>query len=189
MSDSENQKVGAYQWYKDLPPWAKGTAVVGVGFVLTLLGFWAVKYFRDKAAAKKAEQDLKVFKGDLDDLGKKGINPTYPESQYRQWADAIGEAFTGCDFSFAHLGANYNTETFYSDAGKAVFRIVNQLKNDADFLALQVAYGKPTISKHWYCGGDIVGRTLAGAINNMLEGAEVQALNHVLKDNHITYTF
>ena len=186
----EPKKNGVLTVYTQLPPWAKGVGIL----LLLLFGYgltsYIIKSINTAKDKKKEQENLKAFKSDLDSLSSSGIKPTFQESQYRQWADSMASAFTGCDMTNAkNIAFKYDREDNYSDAGATVFRALNQMKNDADFLALQVAYGTRDISKHWWCGGDIKGRTLAGAVDNMLESQEIQGLNMLLKSKNISYTF
>lgn len=187
-------------WYKGLPPWARGVMIVGGSAVVVYTGYEIIKGINDKKKQKLAEAEVLGTLDDLNDLGSKGIVPSYPQSQYEQWADGIQTTFTGCDpsrsnfvpliFSPTNIG-DASTASHYSNSGAYVLNIVLGLHNDADFLALQAAWSGPTgsrsISKHWWCGGDIDNATLTAAIADQLNTDERTALNTVLKSLGITY--
>lgn len=191
-------KANLFQWYNDLPLWARGVMIVGTGIVVVGGGYMAYKAYEANQAQKKALAETNGF---ISDLNKQTVKPSYQQTQYETWADGIATEFSGCDVSGASFGTfneatdidNATDSTNYSSSGAYVLAIVQQFKSDADFLALQVAWsgstGSRTISKHWYCGGDDTNVTLTAAITDQLDTDEITALNTVLNSLGLTYTF
>lgn len=172
---------GLYKWYSGLTPTGKTVLVIGSAVMVTIVGYAVVKSINNKVALAKSQQEISGFVSDLGSLNTQGIAPSFQQSQYQQWADSIQEAFSGCDGSL-----NYQA---YSDSGQVVANIITNFKNDADFLALQAAFGIRTISKHWWCGGDDSNVTLSAAVDDQLNTDEVAALNVTLVGLGVTYKF
>ena len=78
----KNQVIGSYN---GLPSWAKGTLAVGG---LLIVGFTAYTIYksvikkRDLQQARKLSEDASK---EVADLGKKGIVPSYGQSQYESY--------------------------------------------------------------------------------------------------------
>lgn len=179
-------KTSVIEWYKPLPSWAKGAVIVGGLVLLSYTGFQIVGSIN--AAKKKREAEAKIngYIDDLNVLTQSGKGPSFSQSQYSQWADALAEQFSACDPTFPGPGCGI---IGFSDTGKAVKNVINNFSNDADFLALQAAFGTRTIDKYFICGGDIKNTTLSGAIANMLTPGEISCLNGVFQDKQIKYRF
>lgn len=196
------------QWYKDAPPTGKiimiasGVAVLVVGYIAASQ---LISSLKQKAKEQKAQKEIVGFNNDLNQLQKSGVKATYQQSQYNQWADSIVQQFQGCDTSSYKLdfswllkdwgvvSAKANDPSNYSNSGAAVLRIIQQLKNNADFLALQVAFGSRTYKGcgmlgTWFAG-NVGPVTLTSAVIDELSSGEIAALNEVLKGQNITYTF
>jgi len=151
--------------FSELPPWAKG--VIGVGGIL-VAGFVVYKIFKkfssteatDRAEASAVETELK------EEMARTKL--TYPESQYKSFASQIEIA-----------GFDIGTD---EDAIYSVFR---KLKNNADFLALTQAWGKP--NRKIYDWG--IGRymTLAQFIRYEMSNREVDKINAILGAKGIKY--
>ena len=93
-----------YNFYKELPPWAKGVIVVGgaavVYFTATRI-FRNIKNARNKRDAKKTQSEVK---SELAQLQQQGIKKSYPDSQYNAWADKIEKQFDGIDWKQNSIG-------------------------------------------------------------------------------------
>ena len=184
MANSTN---GLFKYYAGLPKWGKATVIIG-GAAVTIYAVYAViKSYNNAANLAKSQQEVTGFVKDLNDLSAQGISPTYQQSQYQQWADSIAAQFAGCDASFALPGV-LGMPLEFSNSGDVVNGIVLQLKNNADFLALQSAFGIRSISKHWWCGGDYNNVSLSAAITDQLSSIEINQLNANMAANGITYT-
>lgn len=181
-----NIRTKLIDWWQPLPAWAKGVVVVGGGAVVVYTGYSIVQSINAAKRKKEEEAKLKRFSDDLTNLNNSGIYQSYQQSQYEQWADVIQTQFTGCDFSTPGFGCGLSG---FSNSGRIVLNIVDAFKNDADFLALQTAFGTRDISKHWWCGGDMKAVTLSAAIVDQLSAGEIECLQTKLQSKNIKYRF
>lgn len=159
-----------YQYYKELPPWAKGVVVIGVG-----VAAWAI-YTRISASIKntKSLKDSKAVlastNSEINKLKSSGMAQSYPDAQYKIWADAAYSCYAG-----------WGTCT-----GDTIF--VN-LKNDLDVLKLIEAFGVRTIpSGTFNPAPDFVG-SLPAVLRDELSGSEVESINKILSKKGIKYQF
>lgn len=78
-----------YQYYTELPQWAKGVVVVGLTGVVVLAGFKIYKKFNPS----KGEKDERKFMDDIDNDVKRfkaaGESQTFPDSAYMQFANTV----------------------------------------------------------------------------------------------------
>lgn len=175
-----------YNFYKELPPWAKGVIVVGgaavVYFTATRI-FRNIKNARNKRDAKKTQSEVK---SELAQLQQQGIKKSYPDSQYNAWADKIEKQFDGIDWKQNWFDKDVPIIGQWSGSGKSVAEIFKQLKNNVDLLALVAAYGVRTYDQAGVFTGDFTGN-LYQAIQDELDKGEIDALNALLKKKGITY--
>jgi hypothetical protein len=180
----------AVQFYNSLPPWAKGVVVVG-GLAVTYL---VVKGILDKI---KSDAALKQQRGTLDNQNQElqniinaGIKPTFPQSQYGQWADEIQNQFEGCDYTnpIPFVPPTWLFNHNWSNSGAMFANIVLKLENDADFLALQTAYDIRTYDQCLWGTGNVTG-TLSKAVNDELQDVEINSINQYLESKGITYKY
>lgn len=177
---------GAYQYYKEMPTWAKGVTVVGVllvGYIAVKKGYQIVDNAIMKAKAKKSLKDIAVEQKVLEESG---IRPSYSESQYKAWADSIQKQFDGCDVSMP-VPVLPGVDLSYS--GKVLYNILLQLKNDMDFLKLVKAWGTRTYDQCGWFTGDVENATLYAAVSDELRSGEIKILNETLAGQGISYRF
>jgi len=114
-----------YKYYKDLPGWAKGvTAVAGVAAA----GFIGYKLYRivfPTASEKKSQEFVKTIKDDISQFKAKGMNQSYPDSQYTTYANSV---YNGMRYA---IGDDYAT----------VEEILKKMQNDLDVALLIDAFG------------------------------------------------
>lgn len=186
--DLKKNKAQLIAYYKDLPPWAKGVIVVGSAVVVVYTVHAIVKALRDRKKTQDGQTNLVQYVKDLNEQIKNGVPPSYQESQYNQWAASILQQFTGCDASLVQC-PDWLFSLGYSDSGYVLAKICRQLKNDADFLCLQVAFGIKTYDACGIWNGDVGPVTLTGAVNDELNSCEVEGLNKILASQGLTYKF
>ena len=111
-----NDKV--YNYYKDLPPWAKGVVVVGGLGMVYIIGS------KIYAALKPKPQDIINIQSDIGKLETK-MQPSYGDASYDQYANTI-----------------YNAQrtSACNDSG-AILDVAKLMKNDLDVAKLVKAYG------------------------------------------------
>jgi hypothetical protein len=172
-----------YQYYTELPPWAKGVAVVGLLAVTYFTGHSIYKGIQTAINNKKANIAVDEAKTEITSLSKAGTNPSYPDSQYALWADKIKAQFDGCDWSVGAGGL------VLTASGQTLFDIVLQLKNNADYLKLITAFGTRTYAEcmSWLTK-DFSG-TLTAAVADELSTSEISKINAALSSRGITYQF
>lgn len=179
------------EYYKDLPGWAKGVVIIG-GSAIAWFGILnpVRKAIIKKLDAGKLNKSVSEFKGDLADLKRKGINPTYPSSQYFVWADAIENQFSGCDWGVALFDLNIPVVGGWTGSGSLMKGIAEKMNNDADFSSLVLAFGTRTYDQcgFWPFAGNITAN-LSKAVNDELDSEEIKAINKILQKKNITYRF
>ena len=107
-----------YNYYKDLPPWAKGVVVVGGLGMVYIIGS------KIYAALKPKPQDIINIQTDIVKLETK-MQPSYGDASYDQYANTI-----------------YNAQrTSASNDSGAILDVAKLMKNDLDVAKLVKAYG------------------------------------------------
>ena len=171
--------------WNGLPTWAKGVIAVG-GLAIAYFG---VKGFINKLKEDAQKQDQVLTQQnqeqELEKLQNNGVNPSFPTSQYKQWADELQTQFDGCDPS---LSVAWLSKYMMSSSGAKLGNIVLQLKNNADFLALSTAWGSSRSYGHWYSCGSFT-CNLSQAVTDELDTSEIKVINDALQKQGITYKF
>lgn len=166
-----------FQYYKELPSWAKGAVIVGGGAIL-----WfsivrpIVNLVKKKLDEEKKSKETKESGKELSDLSRKGIKPTITAAQAEGMSNALRVAFSGCG----------------TDEG-AIYNVFRQLKNDADVLFLIKTYGiRSYVDCPWWSAGfgsGTTNQTLSAAISDELDSSEKAILNKILSSKGIKYQF
>jgi hypothetical protein len=160
--------MGVYKFYKDLPPWGKGVAVVFVLGTSALAGYGIYKKIKSISNNAKARQEGKEVDAELKKISTKlSLN----SAQISILSNQIHTAFDG-------RGTDW----------PAVLRVFNQITNDADLLSVIKSYGIRTINSGVWLVPDFEG-TLPQAINEELSSSEVTFINDLLKTKGIKYRF
>jgi len=152
-------------FYNNLPPWARG--VVGVG-VVAGAGYGIYKLIKFLSAENKAEKkETQLVKGELEtEVAKTGLS--YPGSQYLTFANVIETA-----------GFDIGTDE------EAIYSTFRKLNNNADYLQLLSAWGKPNRTIYdWGIGYDM---TLPQYLRYEMGDDEINKINYILKSKGITY--
>lgn len=107
-----------YNYYKDLPPWAKGVVVVGGLGMIYIVGS------KIYTALKPKPQEIVNVENDINRLEVK-MQPSYGDASYDQYANTI-----------------YNAQrtSMGNDSG-AILDVALLMKNDLDIAKLVKAYG------------------------------------------------
>ncbi len=155
-----------------IPAWARGIIIIIILLVIIFIAYKLYKYISDRQGFSDRE-DIRDTQSDLNDLIKKGVKPSYNQSQYSSWASALRQSFDGCG------------------TGNSVWEnIFKALKNDADVLALNATYGTRTYDGCNWEGdyGDKTG-TLAAALNDELSSSEISKINSMLSSKNIKFQY
>jgi len=138
---------------KDLNPYVKlGVFAVG-GYLIYRFGTKAV------AALEVTETDKELVKAKA-----KGIKKSYSSYEYNQFA-----------------GTLMQSSGYFDDDEELVYGIFRKLKNDADYLALDEAFG--TYDAGWFSSSKSMTQYLRSFLNN----EEVRKINKILAQRSIKY--
>ncbi len=154
-----------------MPPWAIGIIAVVVVGSAVWVGWKVYQKSKDRKDTAEGREEIKEVKGDLKELAKKDIKPSFADSRYQSLANQIQESLDGC-------GTNE----------QVVIKAFSEMMNDADVLKLVTAYGVREYDNCGYGTGDFKG-TLSQAIVNEMDVSERAKLNKSLAAKGITYTF
>jgi len=106
---------------------------------------------------------------ELNELEKKGIIPSYPNSQYSAWAEKLQYAL-----NYANTDEN------------AVYSVFEKLKNQAHLNKLVSIFGTRPIEYFPFMFQD---ETLSEAITSQMDSDEVQKVNGILAKKGINFNF
>lgn len=171
-----------YDYYKDLPPWAKG--VVSVGSI-AIIGFIVYNGFK-KIKQKKSLSDALGVSRDAKEEARllqiRGIKASYTQTQYESFALKLVEAMNGC-------GTSINS----------VNQVFESMVNKTDVLRLievfGVRYYRPCaatqpISYVRYMNDE---KTFGGNIQTWMQydlsSREIENINNTLKNKNIDFKF
>ena len=118
-----------------IPGWAVGVLAVAGVLAVGATAFFLYKAVKKIGEKKDDRQVSKELNKELQDVQDSGVKATSPDSVYRATADFIEQKLDGCEMSTSEL-----------DVVKEVVRVV---KNQADWIKLNQAFGTRTIDN---CG-------------------------------------
>lgn len=165
-------KANVYEYWKGLPPWAKGAIGVGAALVAYFVGksIWdAVKEARDAKVKLKESSDAVTV---LNKLAAQGIYPTHTDAEFEGWSNQLATAFGGCGTDMGAIGT-----------------IFTQLNNQADLYKLIATYG---IRPYEGCSLLFEGQqsvSLSAAMVAELDNTERQDINTILAVKNINYSY
>jgi len=180
----------ALGFWSDLPAWAKGIIAVGGLAIVYFTSRTIIKKISSLKESKDSKEVTKDAKSDRTELIRKGLRPSFRETQYKGWANSMEESFEGCD---SNINVTWGADSplgkvsSWSTSGYKVATIFNQLKNDVDFLDLTIAWGVRTYDACGILTGDVKDADLFKAIDNELNDRERRNLNTILAKKGITY--
>jgi hypothetical protein len=180
-----------YDYYKDIPSWAKGIVVVG-GIAIF---YFAAKSFlsriKESAEKNKAMETVNNQKEEEKQLQKLGLRASFPDSQYKAWADALQNQFDGCDISLSDISiVSVIWKSFTgTNSAKKLVAIISNFKNDLDYLKFSTAWGIRTYDQCGWWTGDVVNATLSKAVSDELNETEIGKINAILSKTNIKYRF
>lgn len=183
-------KTKAYQYYTELPAWAKGIVVVGGLAIAYFAGRSILKKFSDAKKSQDSREAVRESEKEKTRLQNSGLRPSFTKTQYQSWANAIQQAFEGCDFSGEVTWGSdspLGVASFWSSSGYKVASILNQLKNNLDYLELTTAWGIRSYDACGWWTGDIKDVDFPKAIQTELTAREINNLNQVLSKKGISY--
>jgi hypothetical protein len=146
-----------------------------------------------QADAKKSQDSREAVRESEKEktrLQNSGIRPSFTKTQYQSWANAIQQAFEGCDFSGEITWGSdspLGVASFWSSSGYKVASILNQLKNNLDYLELTTAWGIRSYDACGFWTGDIKDVDFPKAVQTELTAREINNLNQILTKKGISY--
>jgi len=158
MATKRKRKINT-NTYVRIGLWVAGGVAVawGVSKVLKIL----------RPEYKREQSEQKTIEGELETETKK-TGLSFPLSQYSAFANIIETA-----------GFDVGTDE------AAIYNVFRSLKNNADYLQLAKAWGKPTRKIYdWGFGYDM---TLPQFIRWEMDNKEVSKINAILKSKNIKY--
>ena len=114
-----------YQYYKDLPPWAKGVVVVGGAVVVYLVGSRVYRAVFPTEAQRKNRELEKNIDSEISKLQGNGKKASFSDSNYNTFANTIYNSMRYA------VGDDYGT----------VESTLKRMKNDLDVAKLIKAFG------------------------------------------------
>lgn len=104
---------------------------------------------------------------EINKLQKSGVKPTYPDSNYSQWANAIYSA------GFNTLGTDEQT----------IYDICKKMVNDLDVAKLIVAFGEQRVEFSFQ------ELPLGAWLRTELSASEINVINNIFAQRNIKYRF
>ena len=114
-----------YQYYKDLPPWAKGVVVVGGALVVYLVGSRVYRAVFPTEAQRKNRELEKNIDSEISKLQGNGKKASFSDSNYNTFANTIYNSMRYA------VGDDYAT----------VVSTLKRMQNDLDVAKLIKAFG------------------------------------------------
>lgn len=121
-------KNKAYQYYTELPQWAKGVVVVAGAGAALFVGYQVyrgVKRLFPTDTERKAREIVNSATSDVDKWRRQGLRQSFPDLQYKTWAASVYEGMRYC------VGDNYS----------GVEDVMKKLQNNLDVALLVQSFG------------------------------------------------
>jgi len=170
----------AFEYYKQLPTWAKGVVIVGGIAVTYIFASQIVGSIRRKNEEKKQLAEVDSANNDLSVLAKNGVKPTLSKSSLEAMSSAIIDAVNGCGTSNDKVYAQFQ-----------------KVSNDADVLAFITTFG---LRKKQRCIFSDDAResfysqytpamSLSAHLQSDMSQGEINKINKILASKKIKYQF
>jgi hypothetical protein len=171
-----------YQYYKDLPQWAKGVAAVGSLAIVAAIGYSINKRIKFQKELAEANRQAKLAQDEIIILQGQGINPTYSDSQFEGFAQSLQIAMNSC-----------GTDE------EVIYNIFKMMKNGVDVRKLITAFGiryytpcaadQPISYARYLWDDKSFGGALSSWLTYDLTSSEVNKVNEILRTNNVNYSF
>lgn len=171
-----------YDYYKDIPTWAKGIVVVGGIAIVYFTAKQLIKRIRTQAERQFDIQESESANTDLKNLEKQGVKPTLSNTQIDNIINALVESMNDC---------GTDEEKVY-----AQFRKLNNL---ADVYALikkwEIRYYRPCAAtqpisySRYLFNSKAFGGNISTWLSYDLTTSEIAKVNKILSDKGIQYKF
>jgi hypothetical protein len=171
-----------FDYYKDLPQWAKGIVVVGGIAIVYFTTKQIIKRVRGQAERKLDTQESDDAKKDLKDLEDKGVRPTLSSTQLESIINNLVQSMNDC-----------GTDE------QLIYNQFKKINNEADVYALlnkwQIRYYRPcSVSSpisyaKWLANDKAFGGSLSTWLSYDLSSSEIGKINKILSDKNIKFKF
>ena len=173
-------KANVFEFYKELPPWAKGVVVIGgLG-----LAYITIRQIVDRvnrmARERKQMEEISAAQTDLQTLGRRGVVPSLSKSALESISAAIVDAVNGCGTDMTKIKTQ-----------------IGKLENEADVLALIQQFGlrkkaRCTFSddpREDFWSNMTPPLSLTAHLQSDLSAGDINSLNKILSNKGIKYQF
>lgn len=168
--------------YKGLPGWAKGTLAVGGLVVVAFVAYTIYKNAQKKSGLRQANKLGEDASKEVIELQKKGVMPSYGQSQYESFVLKLVLAMDGCG----------------SDE-ISIYNVFEAMKNKSDVLTLIKTFGvrfyqpcaatSPISYAKWLYDNESFGGGLSTWLSYDLTDSEIQKINTILSKKGIDFKF
>ena len=128
-------KAGLYQYYKELPTWAKGAIAIAIIGGVGLIGYKIYKSIDDKNKLQDSKETADGAEDEYKKLLKQGHKLSYPETNYLSVVNTVVNSLSGC-------------ETYFGEED-AVWSVLSVVKKPIDWYFLVSSFGSKMIDN---CG-------------------------------------
>ena len=171
-----------FDYYKELPSWAKGVVVVGGIAVSYIFISRTIARIRKAKDIKDVQKETDYANKDLIELARRGIHPTIDKTQMEIIIKSLEDAMNGC-------GANQSR----------IENAFKKLNNEADLKLLIRDFGvrfytpcaisSPISYAIYLSDNKHFGGTLATWLNYDLNTSDINSINKILADKKINFKF
>jgi hypothetical protein len=169
-----------YDYYKELPSWAKGVVVVGGLGVVYIFASQVIKKLKQDAEQKKRQGEVISAEEEYKNLLNMGVKPTINVPIAESISAAIVDASNSCGTDNKKINAQFD-----------------KIKNDADIYLLVKTFGIRKKVRCLFSDDETAGfwsqdtppMSLSAMINSELSTSEIIALNNKLSSKGIKYKF
>jgi hypothetical protein len=178
----EKSSIGTKDIWMGLPPWARGTIIVGGSVLVVYIGFTIKNWIQDAKNAKLENAAAVTANEDLQNLKAQGINPSFPISQYEAWSQSIVQAVGGCIADTDTINAIFQQMTNLAD----VLQLVAQfgIRN-----AQPCAFSTPISAVIYMFNDKAFGGSLPYLLTWGLSSSALKTVNGILSAKGISYQF
>jgi hypothetical protein len=171
-----------FNYYKDLPSWAKGVVVVGGLAIVGIAVYSVIKKLKTDAEIKKILKESEYANDQLKKLASQGIFPTLSNTQIQSMIESIRDAVAGC-----------GTDE------QRIYDVFSKLNNEADLNLLIKLFGVQSYEPcplesqisyiKWLADNSSIGGSITQILTSELNNSELSKLNSILANKGINHKF
>jgi hypothetical protein len=171
-----------FDYYKDLPSWAKGVVVVGGLAIVGIAVYSVIRKLKTDAKMRELLKESDYANDELKKLASQGIRPTLSNLQIQSMIESIRDAVGG-------VGTDE----------QRIYDVFSKLNNEADLNLLIKLYGVQSFEPNpfqsqisyvkWLIDNNSVGGSITRTITDELNNSELKKLNSILAKKGINHKF